>query len=194
MQQQVGADLFGDHLKGCFTLISGAGLGRLRLGEWGWGSWGSLASWCSLCRLSSMVSSGVLVFLSQLGAPKVCVLSWAEASHIVPSAPFYWGAVTKIGQVPGKGSWTPPPRGEKSVSACGRAGGMENTVAPRWLLGNRHVPGGQGSHQGLPCGGGLTLTPCGCLLSHKLRSLVIPAPWEPGGKPCSLHLACDLLC
>ena len=130
MQQQLGADLFGDHLKGCFTLISGAGLGRLRLGEWGWGSWGSLASRCSLCRLSSTVSSGVLVFLSQLGAPKVCVLSWAEASHIVPSAPFYWGAVTKIGQVPGKGSWTPPPRGEKSVSACGRAGWMENTVAP----------------------------------------------------------------
>lgn len=39
VQQQVGADLLGDHLKGCFTLISGAGLRRLRLGEWGWGGW-----------------------------------------------------------------------------------------------------------------------------------------------------------
>lgn len=114
MQQQVGADLFGDHLKGCFTLISGAGLRRLRLGEWGWSGWSSRASRCSLCRLSSMVSSEALVFLSQLGAPKVCVLSWAAASHIVPAAPFYWVAVTKIGQVPGKGSWTPPLRGEKS--------------------------------------------------------------------------------
>lgn len=87
----------------------------------------------------SAVSSAVLVFLNQPGAPKVCVLSWAEALHTVPSAPFYWGAVTKIGQVPGKGSWTPPLRGEKS-------GGMENTVAPRWLLGNLHLPGRRCSH------------------------------------------------
>ena len=120
------------------------------LAQSGAGAAGAPGHLGAVCRFCSTVRSGVLVFLSQPGAPKVCVLSWAEASHIVLSAPFYWGAVTKTGQVPGKGSWTPPLIGEKSVSPCGRAGGMENTVAPRWLLGNLHLPGRRCSCQGSP--------------------------------------------
>ena len=56
----MGADLFGDHVKGCFTLISGT--------EWGWGSWGSWASRCSLQILQHSAFRGAGLLKSAWGS------------------------------------------------------------------------------------------------------------------------------
>lgn len=109
VQQQVGADMLGDHLKGCFTLISGAGLRRLRLGEWGWGRLELRASRCSLCKdfPASALKFRRLVFLSQIGAPKVCV-SWAAASHIVPAVcPSIGLQLQRLAEFQGEGAGRP---------------------------------------------------------------------------------------
>lgn len=120
------------------SLISDAGLRRLRLGEWA-GRLELPGISVSLCRLSSMSSSGAGLLKSDWGLLRcVCPELWAAASHIVPAVPFYWVAVTKDGQVPGKGSWTPPLRGEKPGHLVEEQGVSGNTVAPRWLLGNLH--------------------------------------------------------